>query len=87
MDKILIDNEVQLRLQNIALKSKVTMSEVIETLLNYHSSDQLITDYIKSFESEIKAVEMADAITKHFLEKEEDDTDYMARVYGPEGQE
>jgi len=67
MDKILIDNEVQLRLQDIALKSKVTMSEVIETLLNCFKNDRAIITYIKSFESEIEAVEMADAISKRLL--------------------
>ena len=67
MDKILIDNEVQLRLQDIALKSKVTMSEVIETLLNCFKNDRAIITHIKSFESEIEAVEMADRITKRLL--------------------
>ena len=65
MDKILIDPIVRLRLQNIALQCKMPMSDVVESLLDFHFDD---TEIIKHLKPEAPIVtDMADLTTKRLL--------------------
>lgn len=65
MDKLIIDPEVNLRLMNIALKTRLTKSEVIEALLDYHFDDKDIINRLKP--PTVNITDMADLTTKRLL--------------------
>ena len=65
MDKLMIDPEINLRLMNIALKTRLTKSEVVEALLNYHFDDNDIINRLKP--PTVSVTDMADLTTKRLL--------------------
>lgn len=65
MDSVLISDIVVMRLQSIALKTNLCISEVVEALLDYHGDDQEIIDAMQP--PNLTAKKYADTLTGRIL--------------------